>query len=309
LFVAHAHRVTLLVQTVIRKTHSSPHDMVSIHHGRVRAPFFLRGLTRLSRLERLERLERGAWHVTCSLDSMSKPFCEWTVLPHGKLVQVDENILSVTGTLHMPLGDTERRMTVVRLANGSLVIYSAIALDETEMRVLDNFGTPAFLVVPNHIHRLDARAWKDRYPSTCVIAPAGSRERIEDVVPVDQSTADFGDPAVAFITVPGTGEREAALLVQSGTHLTLVINDLLFNAPTQEGFGGWIMEKLGMTGDEPHIPALVKLRQVKDKHALRHQLETWSHLPTLKRIIVSHGDIIDDDAWQVLERVAEDLAA
>lgn len=26
---------------------------------------------------------------------MTKPFQQWTVLPHGKLVQIDENILTV----------------------------------------------------------------------------------------------------------------------------------------------------------------------------------------------------------------------
>jgi hypothetical protein len=28
---------------------------------------------------------------------MTKPFTEWTVLPHGRLIQIDDNILSVVG--------------------------------------------------------------------------------------------------------------------------------------------------------------------------------------------------------------------
>ena len=51
------------------------------------------------------------------------------------------------------------------------------------------------------------------------------------------------------------------------------------------------------------------MRQVKDKDALRDQLELWSRLPSLKRVIVSHGDIIATDAAQVLDRIAKDLAA
>jgi hypothetical protein len=34
----------------------------------------------------------------------------------------------------MPVGNITRRMTVVRLRDGKLVIFSAIALDEVEMR-------------------------------------------------------------------------------------------------------------------------------------------------------------------------------
>lgn len=36
---------------------------------------------------------------------MAKPFKEWTVLPHGKLVRIDDNILSVSGLIHMPVGE------------------------------------------------------------------------------------------------------------------------------------------------------------------------------------------------------------
>ena len=34
---------------------------------------------------------------------MTKPFTEWKVLPRGKLVKIDDNILTVTGEIHMPL--------------------------------------------------------------------------------------------------------------------------------------------------------------------------------------------------------------
>src|SRR5262245_12459689 len=104
---------------------------------------------------------------------MPKPFTEWTVLPHGKLVQLDDGVLSAFGTLHMRLGEYPMRMTVVRLQDRRLVIYSAIALDEGDMETLEAFGTPAYLIVPNELHRLDAKIWKDRYPQLLVVAPAG----------------------------------------------------------------------------------------------------------------------------------------
>ena len=36
---------------------------------------------------------------------MTKPFKQWKVLPHGKLKQIEDNILTVTGDIHMPLMD------------------------------------------------------------------------------------------------------------------------------------------------------------------------------------------------------------
>src|SRR6266404_9421847 len=92
---------------------------------------------------------------------MTKPLQKWKVLPHGKLKQIGDNILTVTGDIHMPLMDLPRRMTVVRLIDSRLVVYSAIALDEDEMAELEAYGHPAYLIVPSDKHRLDAKIWKD----------------------------------------------------------------------------------------------------------------------------------------------------
>jgi hypothetical protein len=116
---------------------------------------------------------------------MIATFQTWKVLPHGKLTEIDENILTVVGEIPMPIGGLQRRMTVVRLTDGRLVIFSAISLDDDEMRALEDYGTPAFLIVPNSHHRLDAKTWKDRYPNVQVITPKGALPKVEDVVHVD----------------------------------------------------------------------------------------------------------------------------
>jgi hypothetical protein len=240
---------------------------------------------------------------------MPKPFSEWTVLPHGKLSRLDDSLLSVTGDLPMPVADFPRRMTVVRLHDGRLVVYSAIALHEAEMQALESFGEPAFLVVPNDIHRMDAKIWKERYPQARVVAPAGVRKQVEEFVAVDETRPDFGDPQVQFVTVPGTEEREAALVVRTWSGTTLIVNDLIWNLDDRPGFGGWLFRVLGFTGREPRIPRMVEFREIKDKAALRGQLERWARIPGLNRIIVSHGKIVTRDAPGVLDRLAESLAA
>jgi hypothetical protein len=106
---------------------------------------------------------------------MSRPLQQWKVLPHGKLSEVDENILTVTGDIRMPMMSLPRRMTVVRLNGSRLIVFSAIALNEDEMTGLEAYGRPAFLIVPSDKHRLDARPWKNRYPAMQVVAPEGAR--------------------------------------------------------------------------------------------------------------------------------------
>ena len=129
---------------------------------------------------------------------MSHGSQHWKVRPHGNLKQVDNNILTVTGTIRMPFA-FPRRMTVVRLRDGRLVVFSAIALDEDEMADLENYGVPAFLIVPNDHHRLDARMWKERYPSMQVVAPERARDKVAEIVPVDTTEPHFGDPNVQFV--------------------------------------------------------------------------------------------------------------
>jgi hypothetical protein len=237
-----------------------------------------------------------------------KPFTTWTVLPHGQLSAIEDNLLTVTGDLPMPFGGFPRRMTVVRLRDGGLVIYSAMALSEEEMTALDSFGTPRFLIVPSDIHRMDAKPWKERYPNLRVIAPAGARDEVEAVVHVHGANVDFGDPDVSYLTVPGTDGHEAALLVHSPTGTTLVVNDVIWNVHHRSGIGGWLFRLFGLTKNKPQVAAVVR-RKIADPHALSAQFEAWSHLGDLKRIIVSHGDIIERNPPAVLRELAHKLAA
>jgi hypothetical protein len=238
---------------------------------------------------------------------MPKPFDRWTVLPHGKLTQVEHDLLTVTGDLHMPLGAIERRMTVVRLRNRQLVIYSAIALDEEEMKLLEAWGTPAYLVVPNGVHRTDAKIWKTRFPQLTVIAPAGARATVERVVPVDETRLHLDDPRVRVVPVDGTDAKELALEIHDEHGTTLVVADLVWNLDDRPGIGGWLLHALGFTGGPPHFPRILEQRTVRDHTALSAQLERWAADPSLVRIIPAHGAILTRDPRNVLHELASSL--
>jgi len=238
---------------------------------------------------------------------MTKPFREWKVLPHGKLSQIDNDILTVVGYIHMPLMDLPRRMTVVRLSDSRLVVFSAIALVEAEMAALEEYGHPAYLIVPSDKHRLDAKVWKRRYPELQVIAPEGSRSKIEEIVPVDTVAPQFEDPRVQFVTVPGTRGREAALIAHMRNGTTLVLNDVVGNIRDASGFAGWLLHIVGFAGKEAQIPKVVKMAMIKDTSALRAQLLQWSEIESLRRILVSHGSPIEENPRETLRDLAASL--
>ncbi|MFT3897395.1 MAG: hypothetical protein QM719_06830 [Thermomonas sp.] len=224
---------------------------------------------------------------------MTKAYEAWTVQEHGPLQQVDEGLLTVAGTIHMPLGNFPRRMTVARLESGDGVVYSAIALREDEMQRLERFAQPRFMVVPNAHHRLDAGIWKQRYPGIRVIAPAGARNEVEEVVPVDATDDVFDDAWVKLLPIAGVGDSELALSVERGDGRTLVTNDVIAHVAHPDGLGAQVMARLlGFGVRAPQIPRLAR-HWIRDKPALAAQFRDWAADERLRRIVVSHGEVIE----------------
>jgi hypothetical protein len=231
-----------------------------------------------------------------------KSFDAWTVLPHGPVEAVAENLWRVEGSL--PEGPIKRVMTAARRADGALVLHNAVAMDEDRMRALEALGRPAWLLVPNGWHRLDARAFKDRYPEARVACPAGARRRVEEVVPVDATYADFpGDDAVTLEHLDGVRAGEGVMRVASADGTTLVFNDLVTNMAHLPGLYGFVYRLLGATGG-PRVHGMVRRFLVKDRPAFRAHLERLAALPSLRRIIVSHGAMIAERAGHALAALA-----
>jgi len=231
---------------------------------------------------------------------MPKAYDTWHPLPHGPIEKLEENLWRVEGTL--PGGGPPRVMTVAKLGDGRLVLHSAIALDDAAMKELEAFGSPAFLVVPNGGHRLDAPAYKKKYPSITVLTAPSSRSKVEQVVPVDATEDRFGDDSVTYEAIEGT--VEGAIVVRHRSGATLVLNDTVMNmAPgSMKGLGGFVSGVLGFFGPEPKVVPLSKLMVYKDKKAARAHLEKLADTPGLARVVVSHGKPITGDAGGAVRR-------
>jgi hypothetical protein len=234
---------------------------------------------------------------------MTAPFKEWTVLPHGKPTRINDRIATVVGDLKMPLLELPRRMTVVRLKSRDLVVFSAIALREPDMTELEAFGRPAFLVVPSLRHRLDAPSYARRYPGLTVVAPRAGVEKIGEVVRVDTSAPDFGDPTVRYIEIAG----DSALEVDGDDGLSIIVNDLIGDIHGKGGLDGWLLRVMGFAGDEPHVPGPVKMLLGKHKSDVARQFRRWAEREELRRIIVSHGDTIESDPRGALRKLAASI--
>jgi hypothetical protein len=230
----------------------------------------------------------------------------WTMLPHGPLREIDDGLLTVVGQIPMPLGNFPRRMTVVGLSGARTALFSPIPLEEVEMERIEALGEPAFLIVPGGFHRLDARPYKARYPKARVIAPPGAKEQVSEAVKVDLVTDRFDDPDASLFAVAGTGDREFAMLVRRPGGTSLIVNDIIAHVAYPQGIGAWLMARLfGFGARRPAVPRPIRAKLVSDPSPLAMQFEEWAAIPGLRRIIPSHGEIIDDQPAAELRRLAQ----
>ncbi len=238
---------------------------------------------------------------------MAKAFAQWKVLAHGPLLTLADNLLWAQGSV--PGMSLKRSMVVVRLSDGKLLIRNGIALESAQMAELERFGSPAFLIVPNGGHRLDAPAYKQRYPALRVFTPKGSRQRVEQVIPVDGVYEDFPHSDVLRLeTLHGVGESEGALIVQSSDGASLVLNDCMFNMDRKKDPLGFVFTTIFGSAPGPRVSRLAKMVFIKDKQALRADFERYADLPNLVRVIVAHEKVASGaDARASLLRAASYL--
>jgi hypothetical protein len=200
----------------------------------------------------------------------------------------------------------KRTMLVIRQNAGQLVIHNAIALEESAMAEIERFGTPAILLVPNGMHRLDAPAYKRRYPALRVFTPSGSRAKVEQVIPVDGTYDDFpSSDAVRAETLHGVGEAEGVLTVHSHDGVSVVLNDCLFNMDRKRDPLGFVITTVFGSAPGPRVSRLSKMLLIKDKAALRADFERLAELPNLTRVFVAHEKVASGaDARDALRKAA-----
>lgn len=234
--------------------------------------------------------------------SMATTARPWTVLPHGTIEKLSSRLWTVSGALpNMPL---QRRMTIVRREDDSLLIHSAIPLDDDSMREIEAWGKPAQLIVPNGWHRLDAGAYVARYPALRVYCPRAAMDRVQQVVRVHGAVEDMpADSVVSPRMIEGLSSGEAVFIVRDERGAALVFNDLLFNHKHVEGAQGFVMRMLGSTGG-PKVTRVAKAVMISDRSAVAKELVELANMPRLYALIPGHGDVVIEGSSRVLASVA-----
>lgn len=232
---------------------------------------------------------------------MAKPERTWQVTKHESIEKIDDNLWTVHGEVPgNPKAD--RRMAIVKLSDGRLAFYNAIPLEDAAMKEVEAWGKPTFLILPYNLHMMDGHAFAERWKLK-VYGPKVDT-KMAARVKVEGGFEDFPkDAALSVETAAGTKNGEPVMIVNSpdGKRTSLVFADLFMNVPAE---GASLFARVMGIAGGPKLPWVIKMFFVKDKPALRAQYERLAALPTLCRLIPSHGNILTSDAASALKQVA-----
>jgi hypothetical protein len=232
------------------------------------------------------------------------------IYPYHPMKSLAANLWQVEGTLANGL---PRNMTVYRLPDGRLLLYSVVAMHAADMEALEKLGRPAIMVMPHDRHQMDAPFYKRRYPDLRVLAPEPQHPR---KVPVDGDLGELGALGINAYVPPGTTYHEVVLElpVQGGqageggmTGVALCTTELLGNLsgdPSLPRLMGLLLRPLGPPGGGFGVARVVRWREVSDRQRVRTWLRSLAERPELRMVLVGHGRPVTDDPCASLRRAA-----
>ena len=203
------------------------------------------------------------------------------------------------------------RMTVIRLSDGGLFIWSPIQLTDGLRAEVEALGQVRHIVAPNSLHHLFIAEWKRACPGARIYAPPGLRDKRADIAfDADLGNAPSPDWAGQIDQVLMQGNRITTEVVffhaRSGT---VLFTDLLqqLSKNSFSGWRAWVAKWDLMTGPEPAVPRKFRFA-FTNRRAARDSLQRIFAWPA-EKVLMAHGTPVEQDARGFLRRAFSWLAA
>lgn len=205
----------------------------------------------------------------------------------------------------------QTRMSVVQLTNGALAIISPLILTEQMAAELAAIGPVEHVLSPNKIHNQGLESFAKAFPNAQIWASPGLEERRPDLKFVgtlgDVAHDEWGDFMDQLTTKGNVFFSEVVFFHKASK--TLIVADLVENISDETVKGS--MSK--MAAKAGHIfgralPSPEFRIYTTDATAAATQLDKMCEWP-FERILMAHGDIIEEQAQDTLRDVRNFLVA
>ncbi|KAJ5947403.1 hypothetical protein N7466_000418 [Penicillium verhagenii] len=217
------------------------------------------------------------------------------------------------------------RGTLIKLATGSLAIFSPVSLTpEVRETVETQGGNVKYIIAPDLEHHLHITAWKNAFPEAHILAPHGLWEKRQKVpefrsTPFEyvykdgaRSISEEFDAEFEVEYVQGHGSREIVVLHKPSR--TVIEADLVFNLPateqysrTEEGSTANFLTRMVLPLLSVKTPSTGHRRfawyvLANDRAAFTESMRRiirWD----FDRLIPCHGDVVEKGAKGVFQDV------
>ena len=200
--------------------------------------------------------------------------------------------------------DFKRNVTLLRLADGRVVVHSTAPFTQQDIAEIRRFGEPSWLVEATLIHDTFAKEGRKSLQNIPYLAPEGFVEATEVQTEPLLPPPRGWDGEIDVLRIDGVRMNEHALFHRRSR--TLVVADLFFSFPRETS--GWprffvrhIMRLPRLFG----ISSVYRLFVIRDKEAFARSMRALLALD-FERLVVAHWHPIETDAKRTVERALRD---
>jgi Domain of unknown function (DUF4336) len=201
------------------------------------------------------------------------------------------------------------RMAVIRLSDGSLFVWSPVALAPSLRASVDQLGPVRCPVSPNALHHLYLSEWKSAYPAARLYASPRLRRKRKDLA-FNAELDDAPEPEWAAdidqVVLHGSFALTEVVFFHRSSR-TALFADLIQNFP-RDWFKGWrgALARLdGIVAPNPGAPREWRASFL-DRRAARVALDHVLAWP-IERVLIAHGDLPTADGAAFVRRAFSGL--
>lgn len=192
-----------------------------------------------------------------------------------------------------------RRMVVVRLDDGTLLLHAPVPIDDATAAALGECGEVRHLVAPNLMHHLALPSAAERFPAARIYAPPGLERKQPALALLPLPTGDDGPWAGVLAQQPIDGAPalgETVFLHRPSR--ALICTDLVFHFRQAEG--ALTRFYLRMSGAFGRMAQTRVLRSmIRDRAAARASIDrvlAWD----FDRVVMAHGQVLEHGGREAL---------
>jgi len=194
------------------------------------------------------------------------------------------------------------RMTVIRLSNNKLWLHSPVFLSPELRTALADLGNIECVIAPNKYHHLFVADYLQAYPDAKFYAAPGLSKKRPDLQNIRELSTTIepewqADLEQIFFAGIPIGNETVWFHKSTGT---LILTDVCQWWQGDLHFSARIYASLTGVRKQLEIPKTIRW-MTKDKQAAHHSAQKILAWP-IKRIVMAHNAIVEDDAHASLAR-------